>query len=346
MENNKQPFVDNTMDILNCINKPHETEKEEKDKKSKKKKKPTPKTKQKKKKSKKPKKSYLIKRNTCQLHIAKLIIALNKINLDDYFCSDEELGTVCGPIGIENEEFLNNSKLNWKFELYDSINSSMFKRKFLTLILTEIMTNLGTVSNNTYKDSMDLVGLDYSPKYYLSENISDINNFTKIFMFGNEYQNIIFKLFKLSLNLNNDIKRTKIYDKVKELTFLLRKNTNNTFCRYNEIPDDILVYSLFQLMYLVITEDLTFKYIPNFQNIENRSLDDNFTDYIKKFGKCIRNSKNISLFYSSFINSNPYIDIELNSDSENLIEGYQALVFIDFFTNNKGIHKLVKKIIK
>lgn len=294
-----------------------------------------------KKKKKNKMKKLKIKLSQTQMILARMVMALSKID-DDYY-DDTDQGFVFGPLGPEHQSFIDNSNLDW-INATD-VNTSDFKRKFLSCILLEIAENFNKiVSNECYNDNR-IIGFKLTPSEMISNIRLKLAKIINVIALTDDYKNSMLLLYRLSLSIDNDIyedKYIKTYQKVLSLVKLLRESTRKIFFNDKELPYDIMVYTIFQLGYILVSNDSKCKYLPKFDIIENIGPDDCIEEFMIKFGKVIRKNVGHSSIFTSFVKANPWMKYTFADKNMNV--SYGVLCLVSFFMDDRRIDKFIKNI--
>lgn len=295
-----------------------------------------------------PNNYYQISLMRCELYLSKIISILNGIDPDDWFSTSEDYGIISGPTSIKQPEFTSISNLDWeKNNLYNP-TSTLFKCRFLTVYLDSIKKKLNKVNKNRYKTDKRKFGIDEFSYFYLKNQINDIRNLVIAIMDSKkDYSNILLKNLFNTHYSKKKIKQkklnTQIFNAVKEL----REGMSSNILSEAFMEDDMIIYTIMRLAYMVSTNDTHLAYLPNFKYFEGATRKDDLIKLIEELGYQITITSEYTkrpLMYDAFFTASPlimtnYTDV---NDNINLSVGVRALAYVDFIMNDKKIHKFIE----
>lgn len=282
--------------------------------------------------------------------LSKLIAVLNGIDVDEYFAEDDKFGTVGGPIGINQFEFTELSNLNWlSNEMYDT-KSIMFKCRFLTLTLIEYKMKLDKMSMLRFKSSGKSFGPYEHSYFYLKTLVEDAERLIATMLMDNNYGNILLKMHQNYSYTKNKFCHKKynktVYDAITEL----KDGLNSSILSERFMDDDMAIYSILRISYLVSTNDMNLSNIPGFKYISGATKHDDLIKLISALGAAILTEHKYSKrppLYKAFNDAKPIIMTnykEVNEDWYVSI-GIRSLAYTDFLCNDKRVHKFINAMI-
>lgn len=294
-----------------------------------------------KKKTNKKKQKLKVKLSQTQMTLAKIIMSLSKV--DEGYGDDGEHGFVCGPLGPEHQSFIDSSDLDWIHET--DVNTPEFKRKFLSCVLLEIAENFNKIIENECYNDNRIIGFKLTTSEMINIIRHKLAKVINVITLTDDYKNSMVLLYRLTLSIDSYMVKDeliKTYKKTLELIKLLRRATERTFFNNNELPYDVMVYSIFQLGYILVSNDRKCKLLPEFKLIENIGPDDCIEDFMIKFGKVIRKNISHSVLFTSFMEANPWLEYTFSDKNMNV--AYGVLRLVSFFMDNHRLHKFIKGI--
>ena len=256
---------------------------------------------------------------------------------------------------IDSEEMMKKSNLCWYHPEYNiGMNSMIFRGRYLSLFLSEILHDFDRMATNQYKVLCDTNTGYYENSYmYLSGIIKDLKRFIMVFLSGEHYGNILLQIFQDCSYLTS----TKSYPPM--INRMVREITDNIkaglYCKYGiypmEMDEDIAIDSILKLAYMLVTgrNDID-KALPKFKKIEGKKASDNLRPLIINLGKAIDNTKfkNRHPMYLAFTHSDPLIMSKFKDINENLYvsNGVRALEYVKFFCDDPGVTRFVNRMLR
>lgn len=318
-------------------------------------------------KSKTPEACFKKAKKEAKEHMAKLIITLNGLHVKDYdkVKKGGNKKNVFYPYMIDQEEITETNRLNWVSKdgvnyVYD-INTAMFKCRFLVNMITSLKFNLkGIVSKMTEVRSKRTTIPDKVCDMYLNlrDIMQDLDRFVSVFLHGDKYGNILLKMQQYSMYASDRYDNRKVNKKIREAVASLKSGLAYSLTQPRAISDDMGIDAIMKLAYMVSTGKSNLRGFIDFNTIENWTTDnENMKDLIEYLGSAIRKTNcvdkqgmnNAPFMYRAFISSNPTIltkfaDCKLDRN-KNLLTGIQALSYVAFLCNDKGVTKFVEELI-
>lgn len=298
-----------------------------------------------------PQQLFDISCSNAEIYIAKIITVLNGISLENYFCTNEEYGTVSGPIGPENIEFTELSSLEWEKNNKYDIKSLMFKCRFLTMYLQFIMHKLDVIAKNRSINGKSRFGVYEHSYFYLKNIISDVKKLVLCMLTSDEYSNILLINLMHSSYLKKKGKPRKFNHRLNKAITELKNGTKSlAFINEEFMSDDLIIYSVLRIAYMLCSNDTDCSVIPEFRFIEGATREHNLSCLIRSLGESILIHQKYSkrpVMYRAFNAAEPLImtDFVDVNDDYHLSIGIRALAYTDFILNDKKLHKFINKMI-
>lgn len=292
------------------------------------------------------------------MNIAALICCLNGIDIKDYFVTDTsgEFGysTICRPVGILNPSFTNDSFLQWTNlkKTYD-INSLTFKCRFLTVFLSSFMGSTENIIKREVKrkNSFFAHSKDEQKIVLLKETIDDLLKLINIMLYGSSYKNIILK----NLETLSYIKKGCEQDNLKNLLnghIINVRNGLKKVVGIKSMDDDIAIYQLLKIAYMLTSNKTTVGKVVPFVYIEGATAKHDLSKLIEDLGRVVLEdvkSKKYSPGFKAYIYARPKVQSQLHKQTrsnENLRMGILALSYTSFIINDKDVSSFIKEMMK
>lgn len=291
---------------------------------------------------------YQISLMRSELYLSKIITILNGIDPDDWFTSSDGYGTVSGPTEINQYEFTSISNLDWEKNNVYNTTSILFKCRFLTTYINNIKSRLGKVNKNRYKTDKRKFGIDEYSYFYLKNQINDIRSLVIIMMNDKkDYSNILLKNLFNSHYGKKKIKQKKLNTQIFAAVKELREGMTSNVLSEAFMEDDMIIYTIMRLAYMISTNDTHLSYLPNFKYFEGATRKDDLVNLIEELGHQIITTSEYTkrpMMYESFFSASPLIMTNYTNVNNNvsLSVGVRALAYVDFIMNDKKIHKFIE----
>lgn len=293
------------------------------------------------------------------MYIAALMCAINGIPIKNYFTTDDsenEYGTICKPVGIMNVEFTDESVLNWEnlIKTYNT-DSLAFRCRFITLVLSSILGEMGKITEQEvikrkkfFKHSRDEQRIIIT-----KEVISDTLRFVQLMLQPNEsYKNIILKMQEhLSYTKRKPDHRT-LRNLINGHIIQLRKGMKKEPLTERFFSDDMAIYSILKISYMLATNKTNVDVLPKFKYIENATVKHNLIKLIEELGAEIlygTDGRKYSPMFKAFVQARPSIWSQFYKESEENLSirvGIIAIEYTKFIMNDHTIDKFINEMKK
>lgn len=291
-----------------------------------------------------------------QMYLVAVICTLNGMDVSEYCYSSETYGQASGPIGIQHAEFTDLSLLNWsKRSCHLPEKTVAFKCKFLTLLLSDIMYQTDKISKRMFINSGKLIGRYEHQYFYLKELIRDTQKFISVYLMGNDSENIMLKFHQNLAIGQSSSGRTRLNRKIRESKSELKNGLKRKFIPLTKtfemtMPEDIAIYTIIRLSYMLATNNSDIRGLPEFKQIEGADTSYDLRGLIESLGSCIREYqkyKKRPIMYKAFNDAKPlikstYLDI---NENEYLSIGYRSLEYTKFLMQDKNIVRFINKML-
>ena len=284
-------------------------------------------------------------RLTCyqyQDYLAKVIAELNEVEI---------------PKGMEVATFTKGmvltSTLNWGSCAEYDVDSSMYRRRFLTLFLIQISDHVMDLCEREFQYRSPGVGIYEHGYFYLQDMQKKISQFIQAFLTGNAWRELILDMLEYSILL--DVKKRRkqeaMIDGAKQLIYDIRKGYEKKLFVKPLLPENLIIQNIFLLVALLCHGTGEINKVPKFQSYEHKKAGkDDYRYQIAFLGKGILTSPDHTkgcIMQDIFEDARPDLRYNFkNLDHDPYLEmGCRGLDFVDFIINDKRVHKLIDKLL-
>lgn len=289
-----------------------------------------------------PEKLFEIGILNIQDRIVQLILLINQVDPDEYY----------GGVGTSQQEFTDYSQLNWRDEETRYYTDSlMYKARFLSGMMLDMMNKLDCICRNKYNQATrPPVGFYETQYLYLEEIFTYMKRLMTVMISGNDYHYILMKNFQLSMYAKKKTKTRKINRSVFEASEIIITGcqTNGIINPTRKEQDDILIYTIVRLAYMLSTGSCDFSDIPKFKEFEGMRVEHNLIDAIGYLGDAILEERKIRkkpIIAASFEDARPKImtNYKVSNHDYGINYGMRALALVDFFCNDQKVSLFIEK---
>lgn len=247
------------------------------------------------------------------------------------------------------------SKLKWKQKQAYDVDSHTYRCRFLTLLLTEVSSNLSTLCERMYRYESPGVGIYEHGYFYLLEIRKILKEFIFKFLQGNAWRQEIIPIVKISyfLRIHKKVRMENMITGTDQLFQELRDG-----CYQNRIVKPLLDEStqidyLFRFAILICTQTGRCENVPKVKSYKNKKTGvDSFRYEVAWIGKTILTEpgdyRKTNLLFQIFWDSMPYCKYGFDKLEENpyLQMGCKALEFINFILDDACCSALIDKLLE
>lgn len=298
---------------------------------------------------KEPKNVYEISSINANNYLGSIIAVLNGINPDVYFSNDENEKFYV--YSYNDIEFVELSNLEWEKDNKYQTNSLIFKKRFLTSYLLDMISKIDKITINKYNSNKNpLIGFYEHRYFYLKEIISDIRTLVLCMINDKEYQNIL-----LANILNTSYIKKKNNKNVNKLLYgliiNLKEGTKTSILEKEAfMTDDMVIYSILKIAYILCTGDSNVSCIPKFKYIEGATRKDDLIKLIDELGALIfakRKYNKRPIMYAAYNRANPLVLSNYTDANDNWYRsiGIRALDYTSFVLHDKTCTKFITDMI-
>lgn len=291
------------------------------------------------------------------MNLAALICCLNGVTVNEYFETDTETGygTICKPVGIDYSCFTSSSILKWSNQKSNyRTDSLIFRCRYLTLILTQLMGQIELVSHKE-------VANRYKYKHSKTERqimvTKDVMNYIIKFILimispEQSYQNIILKMHEYVSYTKKNVKHNELRNVLNKHVLTIRKCMKEDLLTERFMSDDLAIYNILKVSYMLATNKTNLDVIPNFKYIEGATVKHNLIKLIEELGdQIIHNTKDrkYSPMFRAFIEARPSVWSQFYKESKDnyaIQVGLLALSYTKFVLNDKTLDKFIDDMMK
>ena len=266
-----------------------------------------------------------------QEYLTNLIRALNGVNRD-----------------ISYQGLIHLSKLGWEDQKPFDIDTKTYRCRYLTLLLTEIVNNLGTLCEKLYRYYSPGVGIYEHGYFYLMEVQNTLRDFIDRFMNGNHWRTEIEKILMHTylLRTNKQSKAVNMIDGTKKVLAELRDGCHKAPFVKPLLDTEMQLTYLFQAVEFLCLGNGHCEDIPKRKEYKHKVPGkDDFKYEIAYLGKVLmaNDFRKLALAFQIFEDSMPKTHYGIKEVRTNpyLALGCEALEFTGFILNDACCSELI-----
>ena len=291
------------------------------------------------------------------LNLAALICSVNGIPISKYFDTDTETGygTICKPVDVNDSLFMYMSILEWnnKKDVYNT-DSLIFRCRFLTLVMLEVIGRIDDIAYREFKEKYDYRHSKSEKRIVITRDImNDIIRFILVLMnTKSSYKNIILLMNEHLSYTKKKVDHTELRNLINGHVLNTRKGMEENLFSERFLDDDLAIYNILKISYMLATNKTNVKVIPKFKHIEGATVKHDLIKLIEELGsQIIYNSKDrkYSPMFMSFIKARPSVWSQFyKEDKENyaIHIGLLSLAYTKFIFNDKNMDKFIDEMMK
>lgn len=275
--------------------------------------------------------------NDMQLYLNSVIRALNGVRLDT---------DIRGVIHM--------SKLGWIDHRPYDMDTSIYRCRFLTLLLTELSANIERVCQRMFRYQSPGVGIYEHGYFYLLEIRNTVKEFMDKFLTGNSWREEILKILEISyfLRINKKVRMENLIDGSRTLISELRDGCYHTPFTKPLLDTDMQVDYVLKLAVLICTQTGRCSNVPEMKSYKDKVPGrDSFRYEVAYIGKSIMmepgDFRKTNLLFQIFWDSMPLTKYGFDGLEENpyLQMGCKALEFVGFILDDGCCSDLIDKLL-
>ena len=286
--------------------------------------------------------------------IAGLLCVINGINANEYIQSNKK-GEVqlLYPVSPYYPKFMFDSAVNWETNKTYDTSSFIFRVRYLSILLSYLIGN----SNNIVKQYIRSEGYTHSNNaralVFLKDYMRDIILFINLLLSRDStYKNMILKINQYLSYTDKKIKSNKLYELLNGHVVNLRRSMNTNIITSRFADDDMCIFMLLKISYMLASNKTNLKVIPKFRFIEGATVKHDLLKLIEELGLAIlenTHEEKFSIGFMSFTDARPKIKTDwVNESKDNypLKVGILALGYTSFVMDDKHITKFINEMLK
>lgn len=250
--------------------------------------------------------------------------------------------------GTAYQGMIHLSKLGWDDQMDFDIDTKTYRCRFLTLLITEITNNLGTLCEKLYRYYTPGVGIYEHGYFYLVEIQNVVRDFIDRFMNGNDWRFEIEKILEYTylLRTNKKSKANNMVSGMKKVLKELRDGCYKAPFVKPLLDRETQLTFVFQAVLFLCLGNGHCEDIPKRKDYKNKVPGkDNFNYEIAYLGKVLLNEdfRKLSLGFQIFMDSMPktYYGIKGVETNPYLEIGCNALDYLSFILNDECCSNLI-----
>jgi len=288
-------------------------------------------------------------------NIAALICLVNGVAVKDYV-EFNDLDDYEDASELMHIDFTEESLLDWNNQktTYND-NSMIFRCRFITLVL---MSMLGKV------DKIIELEVNNKKKFYLHSRDEQKILITKKLIedcvrFVNVVSNTSISHQNIILRMHEHTSYTKKKVKHQSLRNLLNGHVLNTRHSMNIDPitkrfaeDDMTIYNVLKISFMLATNSTDLKAIPNFKYIEHATVKHDLGKLIEELGREIliySKGRKYGPMFKAYVDARPRVYTQFHKECNDNFAfrvGVLALKYTNFVCNDKTIKRFINEMLK
>lgn len=291
------------------------------------------------------------------MNMAALICSINGIPISDYFETDNETGygTICKPVSVKHPLFTYSSILDWenKSDVYNT-DSLIFRCRYLTLVISQLMGKIDDVTEREVYNKYKYRHSKDEKRIILTRDImNDIIRFILLMInIDSSYQNIILKIHEHLSYTKKNLKHRELRNLLNGHVINTRNGMKENMISERFMDDDLAIYNILKIAYMLSTNKTNVKVIPKFKYIEGATVKHDLLKLIEELGFQIvygSNNKKFSPMFKAFIESRPSVWTQFYEESEKNYAvkiGLLSLAYAKFVLDDYSIDKFIDNMMK
>ena len=292
------------------------------------------------------------------MNIAYMICVINGIKTDEYFETDKSpvgYGTISKPINTNNPIFTDYSLLEWDGNKRYSVDSLIFRCRFLTLVMTQMLDRIDKITDNMCCNRFHYKHSKTEYQIVLTKNLmSHLVTFIGLIMnVGDSYKNIILKMNEYLSYTKNKVNHEKLRNLLNNHVVETRKAMmKSPFSKDKFLTDDVCIFNTLKISYMLATNRTDVENLPAFKYIENATVKHDLSKLIEALGDEIIYStkgKKYNPMFRAFVEASPSIYTQFYKEAkhnDSLRFGILALGFTSFVMDDYYVEKFIKQMLK
>lgn len=290
------------------------------------------------------------------INIGALICIVNGIEVDDWFETGEisGFGAVCKAVKMNDEEFSYFSLLNWdgpdvKYENTDLL----FRCRFISLVLSQLIGRTKNIIERMmkekyhYKHSQSEKAITIGKKY-----ISDVVQFVRLMIHPRAYfQNMILLIHEYVSFGRKNVEHMKLRNLLNGHMINTREGVKKDFFTKRYLSDDLVIYNVLKMSYMIATNKTNVEVIPKFKHIEGATVKHDLMLLVEELGiQIIRNTKKkYAPMFRAYLEASPLIYNFYGRDCTDnyaIRIGLIAIDYCKFICDDENLQKLISEMVK
>jgi hypothetical protein len=291
------------------------------------------------------------------MNLAALICIINGLEVNEYFESDEsdsQLGTICKPIGVKNIEFTDLSFLDWTKKTLYNTDSLKFRCRFLTLVITQLIGKIDKITEQEVETKRGFFhhSKDEQRIMITKDIVLDTFKLVRCMLTpDNSYKNIILKVTEHVSYTKKKYDHNKLKNLINGHIVQLRNNMKKDPLTGRFLTDDMAIYSILKIAYMLTTSKTNLGTLPRFKYIEKATVKHDLSKLIEELGAQIirNNGEKMSPMFTAFKEARPSIWTQFHEKANKnlaLKTGITALEYAKFVINDRTIDKFINEMKK
>lgn len=253
------------------------------------------------------------------------------------------------------KKILEDSILEWHRSNTYSINSTIFRYRFLDKVITTLSRKdvLSHICEKKRERLSSFKSKLFADNYmYLTGISQNVREFVTDMVEGNPWVNSICIMNQdIAFLKYKKIDPVKYNENVVNLIYDLEQGCYHKFLHPMDMPEDVAIFKLIQLAYLLYSGDCDADAeLPTFRDVEGASADDDLNKLVAELGRNIIHFCDMDkrpIMAQAWEAASPYVDSRYTYINENeyLKIGVRALWYVKFFCDNKYVAEFIDRMV-
>ena len=300
-----------------------------------------------------PKMYYNIMVDKADENLGCLIHVLNGIPASAYVSSDtEEEPLFKKPASPMRPLFTDQSILMWSDHVHSyDMDSLLFRCRFLSLVLLQLHGECYDIieTKASYKDFRH--SIEEQKLVLLSHFMNDVYRFVNVMLHpDNPYGNIILRMHEYLSYTKKNLKHQKMKEMLNGHVINVRHGMKTEKFTARFLTDDLAIYNLLKIAYMLATNKRNVNQIPGFSHIEGATIDKNLVFLIEALGNAVvfsmKGKPRYSPMFQAFYEARPMVWSQFYGQEERTYPvqmGILALGYTKFVMNDEEIGRFIDR---
>ena len=287
--------------------------------------------------------------------LAGLLCVINGIDANEYITTSKngKVQMLKYPVSPYYPKFMFDSSLDWESNKTFDTSSLTFKVRYLSVLLSYLIGKTTRITKEYIRSQGYTHSNDERSLVFLKEFMKDIITFINLMISPDStYNNMILKINQYLSYTDKRIKSNKLHELLNGHVINLRKSMESNILTNRFADDDMCIFMLLKIAYMLATNKTNLKVIPKFRFIEGATVKHDLVKLIEELGLLIlenTHEESFSIGFIAYSDARPKIKtdwVKESKDNYPLKVGIIALGYTAFVMNDKHITKFINEMLK